>query len=180
MLTVGAPGGGANPAAALLEHEVARRQAAEAKVRALEAQVAQLQQRLARYEGKRERANELPPEPERLPTRDERDEGWTADDAIDQAIWEYLELNPDYPVSIKKVAPNYYSFGDRGTVYLSQRGEHIVVRVGGGFKSLQVFMDERSLMGMRDSSNVSTGVAAADAASPRRVLRPGAAAAAAA
>ena len=68
------------------------------------------------------------------------------EDPIDSAICEYLERNPDFPVSIQKVASNHYVFGDRGTVYVTQRGEHIVVRVGGGFKSLQVFMDERALM----------------------------------
>lgn len=44
-----------------------------------------------------------------------------------------------------EVAPNHYVFGDRGKVYITQRGEHVVVRVGGGFKSLQAFMDERVL-----------------------------------
>lgn len=74
------------------------------------------------------------------------------DDPIDQAICEYLERNPDFPVSIQKVADNYYVFGDRGTVYVTKRGEHIVVRVGGGFKSLQVFMDERALMVTRENA----------------------------
>jgi len=74
------------------------------------------------------------------------------DDAIDKAIRAYLERNPDFPVSIQKVAPNRYTFGDRGTVYVTQRGDHIVVRVGGGFKSLQVFMDERALMLTRDAA----------------------------
>lgn len=70
----------------------------------------------------------------------------TPDDPIDKAICAYLEKNPDFPVSIQKVAPKHYVFGDRGTVYVTERGNHIVVRVGGGFKSLQVFMDERALM----------------------------------
>ena len=30
-------------------------------------------------------------------------------------------------------------------VYVTQRGDHFVVRVGGGYKSLQTFMDERTL-----------------------------------
>merc|ERR1719324_857221 len=68
------------------------------------------------------------------------------EDPIDVAISEYLAKNPDFPVSVTKLAPNYYVFGDRGQVYVTQRGEHIVVRVGGGYKSLQVFMDERALM----------------------------------
>jgi len=75
------------------------------------------------------------------------------DDAIDKAICAYLERNPDFPVSIQKVAPNYYVFGDRGTVYVTERGKHIVVRVGGGFKSLQVFMDERALMLTRETAS---------------------------
>merc|ERR1719163_1117802 len=69
-----------------------------------------------------------------------------AEDPIDVAISEYLAKNQDFPVSVTKLAPNYYVFGDRGQVYVTQRGEHIVVRVGGGYKSLQVFMDERALM----------------------------------
>merc|ERR1719324_1481306 len=74
------------------------------------------------------------------------------DDPIDRAICEYLERNPDFPVSVQKVAPSHYVFGDRGTVYVTQRGEHIVVRVGGGYKSLQVFMDERALMVTREAA----------------------------
>jgi len=74
------------------------------------------------------------------------------DDAIDKAICAYLQRNPDFPVSIQKVAPNHYIFGDRGTVYVTERGKHIVVRVGGGFKSLQVFMDERALMLTRETA----------------------------
>jgi len=46
----------------------------------------------------------------------------------------FLERHPDFPVVAQKVAPNHYTFGDRGTVYVTQRGDHIVVRVGGGFK----------------------------------------------
>jgi len=142
-----------------LQAEIARRHAAESRVRELEALVAKLRGRLAALEGRREGS----PSPGGSATaesgrRQHRCEtpppgacGEPAgDDPIDLAICEYLERNPDFPVSIQKVAHNYYVFGDRGTVYVTKRGEHIVVRVGGGFKSLQVFMDERALMVTRE------------------------------
>jgi len=129
---------------AILQAEISRRQAAEARVRELESLVARLRGRISTLEGKRTVSPPKHAEAER--------EEVTVDDPIDRAICEYLERNPDFPVSIQKVAPNYYVFGDRGTVYVTQRGEHIVVRVGGGFKSLQVFMDERALMVTRDSA----------------------------
>jgi len=123
-----------------LEAEVARRHHAEARVRELEALVARLRSRITTLEGKKE--------PVKMPVQEEP----PIDDAIDRAICEYLERNPDFPVAIQKVAQNYYVFGDRGTVYVTQRGNHIVVRVGGGFKSLQVFMDERALMVTGDNA----------------------------
>jgi len=132
----------------LLQAEVRRRQAAEDRVQDLEGLVARLRQRIAALEGKRQpndakqRALDLV-EPE--------DNGMLSD-PIDRSICEYLERNPDFPVSVQKVAPNHYVFGDRGTAYVTQRGEHIVVRVGGGFKSLQVFMDERALMVTREAA----------------------------
>lgn len=132
-----------------LQVEVYRRQAAEARVRELEALVTRLRQRISSLEGKRTSG----PEPRRgEEVMDSTNEDMIIDDPIDRAICEYLERNPDFPVSIQKVAPNYYVFGDRGTVYVTQRGEHIVVRVGGGFKSLQVFMDERALMVTREAA----------------------------
>lgn len=129
-----------------LQAEIARRQAAEARVRELEALVSRLRQRCAALEGKRVAASE--PQQQGL----ESEEDGMLTDPIDRTICEYLERNPDFPVSVQKVAPNYYVFGDRGTVYVTQRGEHIVVRVGGGFKSLQVFMDERALMVTREAA----------------------------
>jgi len=75
------------------------------------------------------------------------------DDEVDKAIRAYMERNPDFPVAIQKVAPNNYVFGDRGIVYVAKHGKHIVVRVGGGFKSLQVFMDERALMLTRETAS---------------------------
>jgi len=160
------PAAGAESAA--LQAEIARRQAAESRVRELEALVAKLRGRLAVLEGRREGSPghgghgdtgrrhrcETPPSA----NRDRGDHGNSSgvdpigEDPIDVAICEYLERNPDFPVSIQKVAPNYYVFGDRGTVYVTKRGEHIVVRVGGGFKSLQVFMDERALMVTRENA----------------------------
>lgn len=130
-----------------LQAEIARRQAAEARVRELEAVVMHLQQRIAILEGGSQpprkpsprRTAKVTPPPPKAPEP-------PTEDPIDRAICEYLERNPDFPVSIQKVAHNYYVFGDRGTVYATQRGDHIVVRVGGGYKSLQVFMDERALM----------------------------------
>jgi hypothetical protein len=119
----------------VLQAEIRRRQAAEARVVELEELVATLRGQIVSLEGPAQREVVVERKPEEH-----------IDDPVDAAICEYLERNPDFPVSIQKVAPNYYVFGDRGTVYVTQRGEHVVVRVGGGFKSLQVFMDERSLM----------------------------------
>lgn len=141
------------PADNSLQAEVARRQAAEARVQELEALVSRLQSRVAALEGRPApkgvaRRSGLPQaRKEDLEVADYDDE-----DSIDRVIRTYLEHNPDFPVSIQKVAPNYYVFGDRGTVYIQQRGEHVVVRVGGGYKSLQVFMDERALMVTRDNA----------------------------
>lgn len=148
------------PPASSLQAEIARRQAAEARVRELEAMVAQLQQKVATLEGggkspRKDRpssqgtkvAKVLPPSNASVSAgKSMAVEAQQTEDPIDRAICEYLERNPDFPVSIQKVAHNYYVFGDRGTVYATQRGDHVVVRVGGGYKSLQVFMDERSLM----------------------------------
>lgn len=154
-----------------LQAEIARRQAAEARVRELEAMVAQLQQRVAALEsgsGGRPprkagegRAASASPRASKVAASSaaaSADKGMSmeaskpTEDPIDRAICEYLERNPDFPVSIQKVAHNYYVFGDRGTVYATQRGDHIVVRVGGGYKSLQVFMDERALMVTRETA----------------------------
>lgn len=146
-----------------LQAEITRRQAAEQRVRELDALVARLRHRVAVLEGKRPGpcavADGVPKgaRTARASTNGAaeariQDEPQVAD-AIDGAICDYLERNPDFPVSIQKVAQNYYVFGDRGTVYVTQRGDHIVVRVGGGFKSLQVFMDERALMVTSDSAS---------------------------
>merc|ERR1712224_450510 len=129
-----------------LQTEISRRQAAEARVRDLEALVTRLRQRIVVLEGKRASPSDVKQQ------YFEAEEDGMLDDPIDRTICEYLERNPDFPVSVQKVAPNYYVFGDRGTVYVTQRGEHIVVRVGGGFKSLQVFMDERALMVTREAA----------------------------
>lgn len=131
-----------------LQAEVRRRQAAETRVQDLEGLVARLRQRIAVLEGKRP-SNDA--NKQALDVIQPEDNGILSD-PIDRSICEYLERNPDFPVSVQKVAPNYYVFGDRGTVYVTQRGEHIVVRVGGGFKSLQVFMDERALMLTREAA----------------------------
>lgn len=142
----------------VLQTEVARRQLAESRVLELEALVARLRQRIAFLEGggRPGRQRHSPREPSRgkqrnnhVRERDEHNEADKArndDDSIDSAICEYLERNPDFPVTVRKVQSNYYVFGDRGIVNVTKCGEHIVVRVGGGFKSLQVFMDERALM----------------------------------
>lgn len=133
-----------------LQAEVARRQAAEHRVRDLEALVARLRGRIAVLEGKTPaRSTGDAKHSARVEVEEEEP---TTDDPIDRAICNYLERNPDFPVVVQKVANNYYVFGDRGTVYVTQRGEHIVVRVGGGFKSLQVFMDERALMVTREAA----------------------------
>jgi len=146
-----------------LQVEIARRQAAESRVRELEALCSKLRSRLSMLEDKRagspRRGSDSPgsPRPRAENSRCESPRPDTVeriDDPIDRAICAYLERNPDFPVSIQKVARNYYVFGDRGTVYVTQRGEHIVVRVGGGFKSLQVFMDERALM-VQQANNTS-------------------------
>lgn len=131
-----------------LQAEILRRQAAESRVQALEALVSQLRQRIAMLEEKRG----IPADKHSMVPMEMEEDGGMLDDPIDRTICEYLERNPDFPVSVQKVAPNYYVFGDRGTVYVTQRGEHIVVRVGGGFKSLQVFMDERALMVTREAA----------------------------
>jgi len=143
-----------------LQVEVARRQAAEARVRELEALVSKLRGRLSTLEERRTGSPRRGPDSPRPCADNRRSESprpssvERIDDPIDRAICAYLERNPDFPVSIQKVARNYYVFGDRGTVYVTQRGEHIVVRVGGGFKSLQVFMDERALM-VQQANNIS-------------------------
>lgn len=163
---------GADP----LQVEIQRRQAAEARVKELEAVVSRLQARVAALEGgkrgvgvhsgengvlgsKGKRGDSASPLARSgsragvaLPAADDAAADLATDDAIDKAIRAYLERNADFPVSIQKVAPNHYTFGDRGTVYVTQRGDHVVVRVGGGFKSLQVFMDERALMVTRDAA----------------------------
>lgn len=142
------------------EAEVARRTVAEARVRELEGLVSKLRGRIASLQVT-VRKNQQQQQQQHQGTGDPNAGGKDAsgaiepqapDDAIDQAIRAYLESNPDFPVSVQKVAPNNYVFGDRGNVYVTQRGEHIVVRVGGGFKSLQVFMDERALMLTRDAA----------------------------
>jgi len=148
-----------------LQAEIVRRQAAEARVRDLEALVARLRQRIGTLEGGKrppgggggsgggsQRSGSKQTSQSIEPVEEREDDGIGLDDPIDRTICEYLERNPDFPVSVQKVAPNYYVFGDRGTVYVTQRGEHIVVRVGGGFKSLQVFMDERALMVTREAA----------------------------
>jgi len=137
-----------------IQAEIARRQAAEARVRELEALVLRLRQRITTLEGGTSERGHGKEKKKHEPVPLENDDADSQiDDPIDAAICEYLNRNPDFPVSIQKVAPNYYVFGDRGTVYVTQRGEHIVVRVGGGFKSLQVFMDERALMVTRDAAS---------------------------
>lgn len=148
----------------ILQAEIVRRQAAEARVRDLEALVGRLRHRIVGLEAARRREgvaggkNGVVKEFACLASPFVDQAGVDAlpemqpDDAIDQAICEYLERNPDFPVSIQKVAPNYYVFGDRGTVYVTQRGEQFVVRIGGGYKSLQVFMDERALMLTRETA----------------------------
>jgi len=136
-----------------LQVEIHRRQAAEARVRELEALVLRLRQRVSVLERKRSgSARATGDHGKHVDDAFLGDEDAQVEDPIDRAICEYLDRNQDFPVSIQKVAPNYYVFGDRGTVYVTQRGEHIVVRVGGGFKSLQVFMDERALMVTRDNA----------------------------
>lgn len=156
-----------------LQAEIARRQAAEARVRELEGVVAQLQHRVAILEsgngrsprkaaggrsasaGPRVSKVVTPSTAASSPAAKSTSVDTAAkptEDPIDRAICEYLERNPDFPVSIQKVAHNYYVFGDRGTVFATQRGDHIVVRVGGGYKSLQVFMDERALMVTREAA----------------------------
>eukprot|EP00928_Gymnodinium_smaydae_P086798 TRINITY_DN71221_c0_g1_i1.p2 TRINITY_DN71221_c0_g1~~TRINITY_DN71221_c0_g1_i1.p2 ORF type:complete len:290 (+),score=61.81 TRINITY_DN71221_c0_g1_i1:72-941(+) len=158
---------------ARLEVEIARRQAAEARARELEALVAQLRRRIANLEAgggatrgarggasPRGRQGSQPPATSRQrksgPATNgaatAKEEEMPLDDPIDRSICEYLERHPDFPVPIQKVAQNNYVFGDRGTVYITQRGQHTVVRVGGGFKSLQVFMDERALMVTGDTA----------------------------
>lgn len=118
----------------------------------MEALVGRLRQRIGVLEGgKRPSAADAKQQALDLEVMEPEDNGMLRD-PIDRSICEYLERNPDFPVSVQKVAPNYYVFGDRGTVYVTQRGEHIVVRVGGGFKSLQVFMDERALMVTREAA----------------------------
>lgn len=144
-----------------LMNEVARREAAEARVRELEVLVDRLSQKVAILErDKYDQENYRDRPPPKLPSsakgqrkndmpREFLDTSFEAPenvDPIDVAISEYLAKNQDFPVTVTKLAPNYYVFGDRGQVYVTQRGEHIVVRVGGGYKSLQVFMDERALM----------------------------------
>eukprot|EP00929_Paragymnodinium_shiwhaense_P065896 TRINITY_DN33007_c0_g1_i1.p1 TRINITY_DN33007_c0_g1~~TRINITY_DN33007_c0_g1_i1.p1 ORF type:complete len:319 (+),score=65.90 TRINITY_DN33007_c0_g1_i1:96-1052(+) len=150
--------------ASALQTERALRQKAEARVRELESLVSRLRSRVAILErgGTIVTATTRNGTPRRrvakaahqaaVQAAAELEEEVIADDAIDKAICEYLERNPDFPVSIQKVAPNAYIFGDRGTVNVTQVGEHIVVRVGGGFKSLQVFMDERALMVSAESN----------------------------
>mmetsp|Transcript_122696 Transcript_122696/g.291798 ORF Transcript_122696/g.291798 Transcript_122696/m.291798 type:complete len:173 (+) Transcript_122696:1-519(+) len=137
-----------------LQAEVARRQAAEARVQELEALVARLQNRVAVLEGRPAKGGSSRRSglSQALKESEPREEVNGEEDSIDRVIRTYLEHNPDFPVSIQKVAPNFYVFGDRGTVYIQQRGEHVVVRVGGGYKSLQVFMDERALMVTRDNA----------------------------
>eukprot|EP00928_Gymnodinium_smaydae_P069928 TRINITY_DN537_c1_g1_i1.p1 TRINITY_DN537_c1_g1~~TRINITY_DN537_c1_g1_i1.p1 ORF type:complete len:270 (+),score=54.95 TRINITY_DN537_c1_g1_i1:63-872(+) len=148
-------------AAGLLATEVARRQAAEARVQQLESLVSQLRRRLAVLEGGNGKTSSRGGQQTSRPMKNGVVTNGTTttayedpplDDPIDRSICEYLERNPDFPVSIQKVAPNNYVFGDRGTVYITQRGQHTVVRVGGGFKSLQVFMDERALMVTSDNA----------------------------
>jgi len=142
-----------------LQVEISRRQAAESRVRELEALVSKLRGRLTMLEDRRAGSPRRSPDSPRSCAEHRRSETSRPasveriDDPIDRAICAYLERNPDFPVSIQKVARNYYVFGDRGTVYVTQRGEHIVVRVGGGFKSLQVFMDERALMVQQANSD---------------------------
>jgi len=143
-----------------LQAETQRRQAAEARVRELEALVTRLRSRISSLEASKraliansggENGNRTKRQ-DAVVSAETVDDTGPDDDAIDKAIRAYLDRNPDFPVSIQKVAPNHYTFGDRGTVYVTQRGDHIVVRVGGGFKSLQVFMDERALMLTREAA----------------------------
>jgi putative component of toxin-antitoxin plasmid stabilization module len=130
-----------------LQTESEARKAAESRVRELEAQVDQLKKRAGDLQNGKPGARRAPNKQRGAsPVRGDIGSARAGDDPIDAAICEYLERNPDFPVLIQKVAPNYYVFGERGTIYVTQRGDHIVVRVGGGFKSLQVFMDERALM----------------------------------
>lgn len=136
----------------ILQAEIVRRQAAEARVRDLEALVGRLRHRIVGLEAARRREGVAGGKNGVVKAGVDALPEMQPDDAIDQAICEYLERNPDFPVSIQKVAPNYYVFGDRGTVYVTQRGEQFVVRIGGGYKSLQVFMDERALMLTRETA----------------------------
>merc|ERR1712151_838688 len=135
-----------------VENEIARRQAAEARVSELEALVERLQKEIAMLSNAANNQGRGHPDGEHAAN----DKGYVdtlgTDDPIDQAINTYLDSNPDFPVSVRKVAPNHYVFGDRGNVYVTQRGEQIIVRVGGGFKSLKAFMDERALMVARDGA----------------------------
>jgi hypothetical protein len=112
-----------------------RRAAAEQRIQELTALASKLQSRLDAITTAGG-LDALKPPP---PPSTEREDG------IDRFIRQYLKEHPDYKVQVKKLAPNFYQFGDSGKVYVAKRGEHCVVRVGGGYKSLITYMDERVL-----------------------------------
>mmetsp|Transcript_81856 Transcript_81856/g.144845 ORF Transcript_81856/g.144845 Transcript_81856/m.144845 type:complete len:603 (+) Transcript_81856:145-1953(+) len=68
-------------------------------------------------------------------------------DRIDQTIQEYLDSFPDFYFYVEKLKQGWYKFGKpiSKKVYMKVVGNDIVVRVGGGYKELQKFLDEYRL-----------------------------------
>lgn len=68
-------------------------------------------------------------------------------DRIDQRIQEYLETFPEFNFFVEKLRQGWYKFGKpiSKKVYMKVVGNDIVVRVGGGYKELQKFLDEYRL-----------------------------------
>ncbi|KAF4701160.1 hypothetical protein FOZ63_017345, partial [Perkinsus olseni] len=61
-------------------------------------------------------------------------------DQIDRAILEYMDTHPEFTISVKKCGPGVYTIGNK-RMRLTTRGELTVVRIGGGYYTLEEYFD---------------------------------------
>ncbi|KAF4657167.1 hypothetical protein FOL47_008562 [Perkinsus chesapeaki] len=61
-------------------------------------------------------------------------------DHIDKAILEYMDTHPEFTVTVKKHEPGVYTIGNR-KMRLTTRGDMVVVRIGGGYHTLEEYFD---------------------------------------
>merc|ERR1712032_705285 len=71
-----------------------------------------------------------------------------ANDGIDAKLQAYFDQYPDFDLDVKKLRPGWYLFGQPigKKVYIKMNGrDSAVLKIGGGFKALEKFLDEHRL-----------------------------------